>query len=162
MCASLTFMLNQEHFFGTFSDYFMEIMKSFEEDQTETFIRTLCDQLPIKTIFKRLSLETGLPKIKTDYLNFFSLICLCRVAQIEFIHEEGIIDGVRNCLNTFLKSDPSEDKLRAILVLMEDLLMKKWDTKFDIISLFFDCIYKRINTPFFMPNSRLDTLTIIE
>lgn len=155
-------MLHQEHFFGTFSDYFMEIMKSFEEDEIESYIRSLCDQLPIKILFQRLSFETGVPKIKNDYLNFFSLIVLCRVAQIEFIHEEGIIDGVRNSLNTFLKSDPSEDKLRAIVVLMEDLLMRKWDTKCDIISMFFDCIYKRINTPFFMPNSRLDTLTIME
>lgn len=76
--------------------------------------------------------------------------------------ESEVIEGVRMSLVRFVKAEPSEEQLRAMLLLMAESFGGNWETKSDLISIFFDCIYRRINTPFFMPNSRLDSLTVVE
>lgn len=163
VCVSLTSFLRHEHHFGKFSDYFTEIMSSIEEERFPEMIQTMCDRLEARRFFARLTpQESVFPKFKQEQIDIFKINCLLRILKVKSVAENEVIDGVRSTLVSFVKSEPSEEQLRATLLLMVDSFAGDWDTKCDLISVFFDCVYKRLNTPFFMPNSRLDSLTVVE
>ncbi|XP_063699153.1 uncharacterized protein LOC134829813 [Culicoides brevitarsis] len=159
--VSLTDFLRPVHHFGQFSDYFDEIMNAIEEDRFLAYIQSLCDRLEARKFFARL-VPQEIPKFKPEQLNIFKINCLLRILKVDPVIETEIIEGIRSSLVTFVKAEPNEEQLRAMLLLMAESFAGNWDTKCDLISIFFDCIYKRINSPFFMPNSRVDSLTIME
>uniref|UniRef100_A0A336LFK4 Protein MMS22-like n=1 Tax=Culicoides sonorensis TaxID=179676 RepID=A0A336LFK4_CULSO len=163
VCSEFSSYLHENHYFGTFSDYFNEILTTFEEDKINEYVKTLSNRLPqMSHIFQRLKGDLTLPKLKPDQYEIFRINCLLRISKVKTENQKELIDGVRSTLTAFLRRDLGEDQLRALLLFLNDCFTSSWENKCDLISMFFDCIYKKINTQYFMPNSRLDSLMVVE
>lgn len=151
--ADLSEKLQELHYFDAFESYLKLGLDALEN--LAPTLRALWGRFPaLEAYFLRLKPAA----IEVNDPNLFILWTLCGLAESKITCLEAFQDSLAN----YVKTEPSEDKLRQLLVLIYRPLAEFWEPNCDVISVIWTCLYKRINSAFFMQNSSLEALVIVE
>lgn len=122
---------------------------------------------------KQLSISRDVTAIFPNDSTVFPLWLLNGVAILNGFSDNGIFDGasslrvrensdlLESILKAFVLSEPSEQHLRASLLIVNSLLITWWPKKSDLLMLFWEYFHKRLNSSFYVNGATPAALAVV-
>lgn len=155
VCNNLVKMaekLVELHFFNTFDVHLREVLDGFHKYE---LMCTLWQKLSVGNYFDRLKKQAIAVKEK-DLFNVF-LIC-----GLDFCFNGSTMEILNESFENYLKLEPSEDKMRQILLFLDASMTKNWEANVELLSFVWNCLSKRLNSTFSIQSSTLDAIIVME
>lgn len=164
-CIQLAETLRELHFFGMTKDYLKQVLDAVMVDGNIALsTAALADRLPDCSYFQRMQVVSEQVKVsglESDGKKNFPVNLLCGlIIKMKSIELLDCGDLLKEAVVEAITTEPSEDKMRLLIILIAPVLLDYWEPNCDIISSLWTCIYKRINSAFHMQTAALDALVV--